>query len=253
MHEYALAEVVQELGEGASLVDESNIDEHAEPVRARFQDRGLTALALVPMRVGQEGIGFLSIERHQAGSFDRESLRFCETVVSQSAVAMRNLKLVEQTQSQLAELQKSYSEAARLADTVRQLSSPVIQVWQDVLVLPLVGPIDSRRATRIMEDLLQGISDHQAEQVIIDITGVPVMDTTVVHYLLQTIRAASLLGAKCMLVGIRSEMAQTIVELGLDLRDITTHSNLRTGIQVALENAGFAITRLWPDEGAETS
>jgi rsbT co-antagonist protein RsbR len=133
-----------------------------------------------------------------------------------------------------------------LADTVRQLSSPVIQIWEDVLVLPLVGTIDSQRAMRIMEDLLTGITRFQAEQVIIDVTGVPVMDGAIVNHLMQTIKAATLLGAKCMLVGIDSEKAQTIVMLGLDWKGIRTFSNLRAGIQAALQELGFAIMPFSP-------
>ena len=178
-------------------------------------------------------------------------MRFYDTVASQSAVALRNLQLIDQTQRQLEQLQRSYDDVTRLADTVRELSSPVIQVWEDVLVLPLVGAIDSRRAMNMMESLLTGITSYQAEQVIIDITGVPVMDTSVANYLLQTIKAASLLGARCMLVGISSEMAQTIVGLGLDLSTITTYSNLRAGIQAALESTGFAIAPLALDDGEQ--
>jgi rsbT co-antagonist protein RsbR len=103
----------------------------------------------------------------------------------------------------------------------------------------------------MMEALLTGITEYQAEQVIIDITGVPVMDTSVANYLLQTIKAASLLGARCMLVGISSEMAQTIVGLGLDLSSITTYSNLRAGIQAALQSTGATIVPLPPDEGED--
>jgi anti-anti-sigma factor len=251
---YPLADIVQQLGEeGILVIGGDDVARQAEPVREWFAERKSKALALVPLKTSEEYIGFLSIERHRTATFGVDAIRFFGTLANQSAVALRNIQLIEQSQSQLYELQKSYDDVARLADTIRQLSSPVIQVWEDVLVLPLVGAIDSRRATRIMEDLLTGITHFQAEQVIIDITGVPVMDTTVANYLLQTIKAAGLLGARCMLVGINSEMAQTIVGLGLDLSNITTYSNLRAGIQAALQSIGFAITPLSLDEGEALS
>jgi anti-anti-sigma factor len=248
LREYALADVAEQLAhEGTCVVTAGDIDQ-PDQVRQMCVARGIKALALVPLSVGQEYLGFLAIERHKSALFAPDTLRFYETVASQSAVALRNIQLIEQTQHQLEQIQQSYDDLARLADTVRELSSPVIQVWEDVLVLPLVGAIDSRRAMNMMESLLTGITEYQAEQVIIDITGVPVMDTSIANYLLQTIKAASLLGAKCMLVGISSEMAQTIVGLGLDLSSITTYSNLRAGIQAALQSTGSTIVPLPPDE-----
>jgi rsbT co-antagonist protein RsbR len=110
-----------------------------------------------------------------------------------------------------------------------------------VLVLPLVGQIDPRRASQIMETLLEGISAQVADVVIIDITGVPVVDTQVANYLIQAARAARLLGAKIVLVGIGPEIAQTIIQLGVDLSDITTRANLESGISYALSLQGFTI------------
>jgi anti-anti-sigma factor len=248
LKEYALTEVAEQLADKGTRVITANDVDQFDQVRQMCVSRGIKALALVPLNVGQEYLGFLVIERHKSSVFAPDTLRFYETVASQSAVALRNIQLIEQTQQQLEQLQRSYDDAARLADTVRELSSPVIQVWEDVLVLPLVGAIDSRRALNMMEALLTGITEYQAEQVIIDITGVPVMDTSVANYLLQTIKAASLLGARCMLVGISSEMAQTIVGLGLDLSSITTYSNLRAGIQAALQSTGSTIVPLPPEE-----
>jgi anti-anti-sigma regulatory factor len=130
---------------------------------------------------------------------------------------------------------------ARLAERVRELSSPVIKVWEEVLVLPLVGAIDAERAARMMEDLLQGIIVHQAEIVIIDVTGVPVVDTTVVNHLMQTVKAASLLGAHSVLVGISAEVALAMVQLGVDLTEIETRSNLQAGIEFALQELHLQI------------
>jgi rsbT co-antagonist protein RsbR len=130
-----------------------------------------------------------------------------------------------------------HQQAAR----IRELSTPIIPVHTGVLILPLVGAIDSYRAGQIMEALLEGIGREQADVVIIDITGVPMVDTGVGNYLLQAARAARLLGSRVVLVGISAEIAQTIVQLGVDLSDITTHANLQAGIAYALGTLGLEI------------
>jgi anti-anti-sigma regulatory factor len=145
------------------------------------------------------------------------------------------------SEERMAKLQAVVEEKERLLKTVRELSSPVIQVWENVLVMPLVGAIDSARATRIMEDLLTGITKHQAEIVIIDITGVPVVDTSVANHLIQTVKAAALLGAKCVVVGISSEVAQSLISLGVDLSGVVTRSNLQAGIRYAMEMMGLEV------------
>ncbi len=145
------------------------------------------------------------------------------------------------SEERMARLQAAVEEKERLLKTVGELSSPVIQVWEDVLVMPLVGAIDSARATRIMEDLLNGIIKYQAEIVIIDITGVPVVDTSVANHLVQTIKAAALLGARCVVVGISSEVAQSLVNLGVDLSGVITRSNLQAGVRYAMEMMGLEV------------
>ena len=145
------------------------------------------------------------------------------------------------SEERMAQLQTVVEEKERLLKTVRELSSPVIQVWENVLVMPLVGAIDSARATRITEDLLNGIIKYQAEIVIIDITGVPVVDTSVANHLIQTIKAAALLGAKCVVVGISSEVAQSLINLGVDLSGVVTRSNLQAGVRYAMEMMGLEV------------
>jgi anti-anti-sigma regulatory factor len=145
------------------------------------------------------------------------------------------------SEERMARLQAVVEEKERLLETVRELSSPVIQVWENVLVMPLIGAIDSARATRIMEDLLTGITKYQAEIVIIDITGVPVVDTRVANHLIQTIKAAGLLGTRCVVVGISSEVAQSLISLGVDLSGVITRSNLQAGIRYAMEMVGLEV------------
>lgn len=118
---------------------------------------------------------------------------------------------------------------------LQELSASLIPVFDRVSVMPLVGTIDTERAKLIMENLLEGVVQQRAEVVLLDITGVPVVDTMVAHHIIQAADAVRLVGAKCMLVGIRPEIAQTIVALGIDLNDFTTTSTLRRGMQEALQ------------------
>ena len=117
---------------------------------------------------------------------------------------------------------------------LQELSASLIPVFDKVSVMPLVGTIDTERAKLIMENLLQGVVKHRAEVVLLDITGVPVVDTMVAHHIIQAADAVRLVGAKCMLVGIRPEIAQTIVTLGINLNEFTTTSTLQRGVEQAL-------------------
>lgn len=131
--------------------------------------------------------------------------------------------------------------AQRLA--LRELSAPLIPVFENISVMPLIGTIDTERAKLIMENLLQGVIKHEAQVVLIDITGVPLVDTMVAHHIIQAAEAVRLVGAKCIIVGIRPEIAQTIVNLGIDL-DLPTLSTLRKGINSALQLTGRKIVNV---------
>ena len=117
----------------------------------------------------------------------------------------------------------------------------------------MVGTIDSARSSRIMETLLTGVQEHAAEVVIIDITGVPIVDTAVANHLIQATRAATLLGAHCVLVGVSAEVAQTLVQLGVNLSTLVTRSNLQAGITYALARQGRAITTQAPQSTSKGS
>jgi rsbT co-antagonist protein RsbR len=123
-----------------------------------------------------------------------------------------------------------------------ELSTPVVQLWKDVLALPLIGTLDSARTQVVMENLLQKIADTGALMAIIDITGVPTVDTLVAQHLLKTIAAARLMGADCIISGIRPQIAQTIVHLGVDLTDVITKATLADAFIVALKRTGSNIT-----------
>ncbi|MHA6253010.1 RsbT co-antagonist protein RsbRA [Oceanobacillus sp. CAU 1775] len=129
---------------------------------------------------------------------------------------------------------------------LQELSAPLIPVMDGITIMPLIGTIDTERAKLIMENLLQGTINHNSEVVLIDITGVPVVDTMVAHHIIQAVEAVHLIGAECILVGIRPEIAQTIVNLGIDLSDFSTKSSLRKGFTSAL---AYTNRKVVPIEG----
>lgn len=125
--------------------------------------------------------------------------------------------------------------------TILDMSTPVIQVWKGILVLPLIGVVDSHRAHQARETLLNRIVEEEAKMVIIDITGVPVVDSVVAKYLAQTCAAIKLIGAEGILTGISVNVAQILVRLGIDFTGITTKSNLAEGLEVSLKKTGLAV------------
>lgn len=133
---------------------------------------------------------------------------------------------------------------------LQELSAPLIPVMDNVTIMPLVGTIDTERAKLIMENLLDGVIKHNSEVVLIDITGVPVVDTMVAHHIIQAAEAVRLVGSTCILVGIRPEIAQTIVNLGIDLNRFPTKSSLRKGFDAALEMTGHKIVDMKTQEQA---
>ena len=124
-----------------------------------------------------------------------------------------------------------------------ELSTPVVKLWHDILALPLIGTLDSARTQVVMESLLEKIVETGAAIAIIDITGVPTVDTLVAQHLMKTIAAARLMGADCIISGIRPQIAQTIVHLGVNLDDVVTKASLADAFTVALARVGATITR----------
>jgi rsbT co-antagonist protein RsbR len=130
---------------------------------------------------------------------------------------------------------------AEQADTLLELSTPVVKVWDGVVAVPLVGTLDSARTQVVMESLLQALVETGSEHAIIDITGVGAVDTQVAQHLLKTVQAARLLGAECIISGIRPQIAQTVVGLGIDFGDISTKSSLADALLLALRESGLDI------------
>jgi len=131
---------------------------------------------------------------------------------------------------------------ARHQAAIRELSTPVIRVHRRILLLPLVGTVDSHRAAQIMETLLLRVVEEQARAVIVDIAGVPTVDTMVADHLLKTTEAVRLLGAETILTGISAQIARTVVQLGVDISTMHTRARLEDGIELALALLGRAIT-----------
>jgi rsbT co-antagonist protein RsbR len=124
-----------------------------------------------------------------------------------------------------------------------ELSTPVVELWDNILALPVIGGLDSQRTQVVMESLLQRIVETGSEIAILDITGVPTVDTLTAQHLLKTVAAARLMGADCIISGIRPQIAQTMVHLGIDLSEVVTKATLADAFQVALQRTGASIAR----------
>jgi rsbT co-antagonist protein RsbR len=155
----------------------------------------------------------------------------------QTSVLFDNLGLYT-----LDEFQKGREQVImRQQQELLELSTPVVTLWKNVLALPLIGTLDSARTQVVMESLLQKIIETGAAIAIIDITGVPTVDTLVAQHLLKTVAAARLMGADCIISGIRPQIAQTIVHLGVNLEGVITKATLADAFQIALERSGASI------------
>lgn len=140
--------------------------------------------------------------------------------------------------------QKSREEIIqRQQQELLELSTPVVRLWHNIVAVPLIGTLDSARTQVVMESLLQRIVDTGSSVAIIDITGVPIVDTLVAQHLLKTVAAARLMGAECIISGIRPQIAQTIVHLGVNLSDVVTKADLSSAFALALQRTGFVVSR----------
>jgi rsbT co-antagonist protein RsbR len=131
----------------------------------------------------------------------------------------------------------------RQQEELLELSTPVVKLWEGVLAVPMIGVLDSSRTQMVMEALLQRIVETGSELAIIDITGVPTVDTLVAQHLLKTVTAIRLMGADCIISGIRPQIAQTIVHLGIDLQGVSTKATLADALSLALQKTGWRLTR----------
>ena len=157
-----------------------------------------------------------------------------ENAVEGIVLAANDITHLKEAEVEQANLQAQVVETQR--EFIRELSSPLIPLANGVVVMPLIGKIDSNRVQQIMETLLEGVASYEAEIAILDITGVPVVDEQIAHALLQAAQAVRLLGSHVVLTGIQPSIAQILVELGIDLRTLTTYSSLQKGIAYALQH-----------------
>ena len=127
--------------------------------------------------------------------------------------------------------------------TIEELETPVIEVWDGVLAIPLIGSVDTMRAQTMNERLLQAIVDTGSSIVLVDISGVPVVDTAMSRHLLETVAAARLLGAEVIVVGLNARTAITLVQLGQDLAGVTTRTTMARGLQLAFERLGLRVVQ----------
>lgn len=209
------------------------------PIRRLTQVAGMIASGDLHHRVAlhsRDEIGAL------ASSFDTmaDSLEQRITTEQQARAEAQRLQEAEAENRRslefaLAELRDANTMRDQLSAAIRELSSPVLPVLDGVLVMPLVGVIDSERADLLVDSLLEGIEQHHAQWVILDVTGVPIVDTQVAQVLIEAATAAGLLGAQAVLVGLRPELAQTIVGLDIDLSMVITRANLQSGISFAMK------------------
>lgn len=155
-----------------------------------------------------------------------------ETALVQAQKLERALEDLQEQSSAREQLQEEL--IRRQAVALLELSTPLIPITDTVVVMPLIGPIDTQRAQQVLETMLEGVGRHSPDVVILDITGVAVVDTHIADLLLRAARAVKLLGTQIMLTGIRPDVAAMLVSLDVDLRDIITHGTLQKGITTAL-------------------
>lgn len=157
-----------------------------------------------------------------------------EATIVLDALGLYTTEVYQQAREQLI---------ARQQEELIELSTPVVQLWEGILALPLIGTLDSERTQVVMESLLERLVATGSSIAVIDITGVPTVDTLVAQHLLKTVAAAQLMGADCIISGIRPQIAQTIVHLGIDLSSVATKASLADAFGLALKRRGLAVGR----------
>jgi rsbT co-antagonist protein RsbR len=184
-------------------------------------------------------VAYMALERALARRI--RSIYRDETAVGEVRDALLRLAFIQQVGSANAYLEGKEETIRAQQQAMLALSTPVVELWQGVLALPLVGTIDTARARQITQRLLRTIRDTQARVVILDITGVPLVDTGVANHLMKTIAAARLLGARGIIVGISPEIADTLITLNVEFTGIDTYFSLRQGLEAALSQLGIRV------------
>lgn len=163
-----------------------------------------------------------------------ESINSADDLMRQFAQTLN--ATVADIETQIDTIQRQQNTQTAMENLVRQLQTPILQLWDDVLALPVIGMVDSRRSQDMMETLLKEIVNHRCKYVIIDITGVEIVDTRTADHFVKVMKSAELLGTRCVMTGISPAVAQTLVELGVDLSSIRTLRNLEEGLRDCLRD-----------------
>jgi rsbT co-antagonist protein RsbR len=247
----------------SDLIDDQSLREQSRQILAGFRkglEQGGSDVSAAPWSELRDTLLRISRDRARAGFTARDTALF---VLSLKQALQPALKAASASAEVLAsetwnattlvdalsvltvdEFQKGREEVInRQQQDLMELSTPVVRLWEGVLALPLIGTLDSARTQVVMESLLQSIVDTGATIAIIDITGVPTVDTLVAQHLLKTVAAARLMGADCIISGIRPQIAQTIVHLGVELGEVTTKASLADAFALALRRNGLMVTR----------
>lgn len=185
----------------------------------------------VPLMIGERVVGVLIAGYTSSQKFTEQNIRFAESIASQAAVAIENARLF----TELAAANKRLLEANQYkTEMIAELSTPVIPIWNQVLLAPIIGTLNAERAQAMTDTLLQRMVGGGADVVILDITGVSNIDTDAAQHLRNTVSAVRVLGAHCIVTGIRGPIAQTLVHLGITLEGIETRRKLSDALQLAL-------------------
>ncbi|WP_437876476.1 substrate-binding domain-containing protein [Sorangium sp. So ce513] len=228
--------VVDTLDERAS--DEAAGELRGMPDVAEARRRGALTLVGVPLLARGVALGVLVLSSERRAACSAEDLTQIERITDTLAVALENGQLVRRITERTQELEEANERQAALLGTIQELSSPVVPIARNILVMPIIGTMDAQRTGRFLESMLREISERRARVVLIDVTGMAVVDAVAADHLMAAARAARLLGAEVVLVGITPAAAQLMVEQGLDLGGVVTRSTLELGFAYALSQTG---------------
>ncbi|WP_437669960.1 substrate-binding domain-containing protein [Sorangium sp. So ce131] len=223
------------------IVDTHSSELHDAPDVVEARGKGGHTLVGVPLLAGGSAFGALVLESERRAACSLDDLTMIERVADTMAVAIQNERLVRRITERTVELEQANRHQESLLDTILELSSPVVPIAQSILVMPIVGTMDAQRSGRFIESMLQDITERHARVVLVDVTGMAVVDAASVEHLLRAARAARLLGAEVVLVGIRPDAARLMVEQGVDLGSVVTRSTLELGFGYALSKTGGQI------------
>jgi GAF domain-containing protein len=210
--------------------------------RRHLEEFGGKSGLVLPLITQERVIGYIEVwESRSERTFSQDEILLGQNLATQAVIALENARLYARVQEQLEELRRSSEIQSHLLAQVQEMSTPVIPVHHRILVLPLIGVVDSERARQFTERLLEAVRQQRTRVVLLDITGVPVVDTGVAQALLQAANATRLLGAEVVVVGMRSEVAQTLVTLGVGIEGLVTRANLQAGLEYALRQVNLHI------------